>query len=74
MFSSLFRWLFLLVAEMLDMSSMAAERQAPDRDVDTRTPLLPDEFVCGALEARRLLNEPNELFERMLDRDDGRAE
>lgn len=53
---------------------MAAERAAPERDVDTKTPLLPDEFVCGADDGRRLLNEPNELFERMLDRDDGRAE
>lgn len=56
------------------MSNIAADRAAPVLDVDTRTPLLPDVFVCGALEARRLLNEPNELFERMLDRDDGRAE
>lgn len=51
---------------------MAADRAAPDLDVETRIPLL-DEFVCGALDGRRW-NEPIELLERMLDRDDGRAE
>lgn len=56
-----------------DMSNMAAERAAPERDVDTRMPL-PDELVCGALDGRRLLNEPIELFEWMLERDEGRAE
>lgn len=77
MFSSLCRWLlFLLVAEMWDdISNMAAERAAPERDVDTRTPLLPPvEFECGALDGRRLPYEPNELLERMLERDDGRPE
>lgn len=52
---------------------MAAERAAPERLVETSTPLLPDELVCGALDGRRY--EPNELLERMLaERDDGRAE
>lgn len=51
----------------------AAQRLAPDRDVDTRIPLL-DEFVCGALDGRRWPNELIEPLERMLDRDDGRAE
>lgn len=51
---------------------MAAERAAPERDVDTRTPLLPAvEFVCGALDGRRY--EPNELLER-IERDDDRPE
>lgn len=54
------------------MSNMAAERAAPERDVDTRMPLL--ELVCGALDGLRLLNDPIELFEWMLERDDGRAE
>lgn len=54
---------------------MAAERAAPERLVETSTPLLPDELVCGALDGRRWLYEPNELLERMLaERDDGRAE
>lgn len=54
---------------------MAAERAAPDLDVETKIPLLPAvEFECGALDSRRLPYEPNELLERILERDDGRAE
>lgn len=53
---------------------MAADRAIPERDVETKTPLLLDELVCGALDGRRLPNEPNELLDRILERDDGRAE
>lgn len=57
------------------MSKMAAERAAPDLDVETRIPLLPAvEFECGALDNRRWPYDPNELFDLMLERDDGRAE
>lgn len=54
-----------------DISNMAAERAAPERELLTRTPLDPD---CGALDGRRLVNELMELLERMLERDDGRPE
>lgn len=50
---------------------MAADLAAPDLDVDTNTPFEPD---CGALDGRRLLYEPMELLERILDLDDGRPE
>lgn len=50
---------------------MAAERAAPERDVDTSTPFEPD---CGALDGRRLQYDEIELLERILPRDDGRAE
>lgn len=50
---------------------MAAERAAPERDVDTNTPFV---VVCGALDGRRWPNEPIELLERILDRDDGRTD
>ena len=50
---------------------MAADLAAPDRDVDTKTPF---EFVCGALDGRRLPYDPMELLECKLERDDGRAE
>lgn len=54
---------------------MAAERAAPDLDVETRIPLLPAvEFECGALDNRRWPYDPKELFDLMLERDDGRAE
>lgn len=50
---------------------MAADLAAPERDVDTRTPFEPD---CGALEGRRLTYDDIELLERILPRDEGRAE
>lgn len=50
---------------------MAADLAAPVRDVDTRTPFEPD---CGALEARRFVNDPTEPLERRLLREDGRAD
>lgn len=54
---------------------MAAERAAPDLDVETKIPLLPVvEFECGALDSRRCPFDPNELLLRILERDDGRAE
>lgn len=53
-----------------DMSKMAADRAAPERDVDTKTPL----ELCGALDGRRRPNESIELLERILDRDDGRTD
>lgn len=51
---------------------MAADLAAPVRDVDTRTPFDPD--CIGALDGRRLLNEPIEPLDLKLDRDDGRAD
>lgn len=57
------------------MSKMAADLAAPDLDVETKIPLLPAvEFECGALDSRRWPYDPNELLERILERDDGRAE
>lgn len=50
---------------------MAADLAAPERDVDTNTPF---ELAVGALDGRRLPNEPIELLECILDRDEGRAE
>lgn len=50
---------------------MAADLAAPERDVDTKMPF---ELAVGALDGRRLPNEPIELLECILERDDGRAE
>lgn len=50
---------------------MAADLAAPEREVDTNTPLEPH---CGALDGRRLLYEPMLLLDRMLERDEGRPE
>lgn len=52
---------------------MAAERAAPERDVETNIPLAFD-VECGALDALRCPNEPVELLERILERDDGRPD
>lgn len=52
---------------------MAAERAAPERDVDTNTPFEPL-LVCGALDGRRFPYEPIDVLERILDRDDGRTD
>lgn len=52
---------------------MAAERAAPERDVET---MIPFAFAVewGALDALRWPNEPAESLDRMLDRDDGRPD
>lgn len=52
---------------------MAAERAAPERDVDTKIPFVLDD-ECGALEALRCPYELIELLERKLERDDGRPD
>lgn len=53
--SSIERVLCVLSADKWhDMSNMAAERAAPERELLTSTPLEPD---CGALDGRRLLND-----------------
>lgn len=50
---------------------MAADLAAPVRDVDTRTPLEP---AWGALEERRFVKEPIDPLDRILERDEGRAD